>query len=138
MRIPSHLSTRCNQKSASGETRRMTYPNEAPPQTDENTNDVLDVSLHGNLFIRLLATKEALHELNQGRRVSESEMEAFWRRVGAVMRIYFSPHSPADVARLHCPASIFAAAITACVRLSTRSFCRIAETCAFTVASETS
>src|SRR5262249_24548428 len=37
----------------------------------------------------------------------------------------------------HCPASIFAAAITACVRLSTPSFSRISETCAFTVASET-
>ena len=35
------------------------------------------------------------------------------------------------------PTSILAAAITACVRLSTPSFCRIAETCAFTVASET-
>ena len=32
---------------------------------------------------------------------------------------------------------IFAAAITACVRLSTLSFCRMAETCAFTVASDT-
>ena len=37
----------------------------------------------------------------------------------------------------HCPSSILAAAITAWVRLSTPSFCRIAETCAFTVASET-
>ena len=35
------------------------------------------------------------------------------------------------------PTSILAAAITACVRLSTPSFCRIADTCAFTVASET-
>ena len=34
-------------------------------------------------------------------------------------------------------ASILAAAITAWVRLSTPSFCRIAETCAFTVASDT-
>ena len=33
--------------------------------------------------------------------------------------------------------SIFDAAITACVRLSTPSLVRIAETCAFTVASET-
>ena len=32
---------------------------------------------------------------------------------------------------------ILPAAITACVRLSTPSFVRIAETCAFTVASET-
>ena len=38
----------------------------------------------------------------------------------------------------HWPDSILAAAITACVRLSTPSFCRIAETCAFTVASDTS
>ena len=37
----------------------------------------------------------------------------------------------------HWPTSILAAAITAWVRLSTPSFCRIAETCAFTVASET-
>ena len=37
----------------------------------------------------------------------------------------------------HWPSSILAAAITACVRLSTPSFCRIAETCAFTVASDT-
>ena len=37
----------------------------------------------------------------------------------------------------HWPASILAAAITACVRLSTPSFCRIADTCAFTVASDT-
>src|SRR5262249_25610438 len=37
----------------------------------------------------------------------------------------------------HCPASIRPAAITACVRLSTPSFCKIAETCAFTVASDT-
>src|SRR5262249_59313629 len=37
----------------------------------------------------------------------------------------------------HWPSSILAAAITACVRLSTPSFCRIAETCALTVASET-
>ena len=37
----------------------------------------------------------------------------------------------------HCPTSILEAAITAWVRLSTPSFCRIAETCAFTVASET-
>ncbi len=37
----------------------------------------------------------------------------------------------------HWPDSILAAAITACVRLSTPSFCRMAETCAFTVASET-
>ena len=37
----------------------------------------------------------------------------------------------------HWPVSILAAAITAWVRLSTPSFCRMAETCAFTVASET-
>ena len=37
----------------------------------------------------------------------------------------------------HWPTSILAAAITAWVRLSTPSFCRIAETCALTVASET-
>ena len=37
----------------------------------------------------------------------------------------------------HWPSSILAAAITAWVRLSTPSFCRIAETCALTVASET-
>src|SRR5690606_40422911 len=35
------------------------------------------------------------------------------------------------------PVSILDAAITAWVRLSTLSFCRIADTCAFTVASET-
>src|SRR5262249_25563425 len=37
----------------------------------------------------------------------------------------------------HWPSSILEAAITACVRLSTPSFCKIAETCALTVASET-
>lgn len=37
----------------------------------------------------------------------------------------------------YCTGSIFDAAITAWVRLSTPSFCRIADTCAFTVASET-
>ena len=37
----------------------------------------------------------------------------------------------------HWPVSILAAAITAWVRLSTPSFCRMAETCAFTVASDT-
>ena len=37
----------------------------------------------------------------------------------------------------HWPDSILPAAITAWVRLSTPSFCRMAETCAFTVASET-
>ena len=37
----------------------------------------------------------------------------------------------------HWPSSIFAAAITAWVRLSTPSFCRIAETCALMVASDT-
>ena len=37
----------------------------------------------------------------------------------------------------HWPASILPAAMTAWVRLSTPSFCRMAETCAFTVASET-
>ena len=35
------------------------------------------------------------------------------------------------------PPAILAAAITACVRLSTPSFCRIAETCALMVASDT-
>src|SRR5262249_4177363 len=37
----------------------------------------------------------------------------------------------------HCEPAIFAAAITAWVRLSTPSFCRIAETCALIVASDT-
>ena len=37
----------------------------------------------------------------------------------------------------HWPASILPAAITAWVRLSTPSFCKIAETCALTVASDT-
>ena len=37
----------------------------------------------------------------------------------------------------HWPPAIFAAAITAWVRLSTPSFCRIADTCALMVASET-
>src|ERR1700674_29351 len=37
----------------------------------------------------------------------------------------------------HCSGSILEAMITAWVRLSTPSFCKIAETCAFTVASET-
>ena len=37
----------------------------------------------------------------------------------------------------HWPLSIFAAAITAWVRLSTPSFCNIADTCALMVASET-
>ena len=37
----------------------------------------------------------------------------------------------------HWPPEIFAAAITAWVRLSTPSFCRIAETCALMVASDT-
>src|SRR5262249_11475989 len=41
------------------------------------------------------------------------------------------------VACRHCEPAILAAAITAWVRLSTPSFCRIAETCALMVASET-
>lgn len=44
---------------------------------------------------------------------------------------------PVGVPCFHCPPAIFAAAITAWVRLSTPSFCRIAETCALMVASET-
>ena len=48
-----------------------------------------------------------------------------------------SYRSAARLAFGSCPISILAAAITACVRLSTPSFCRIAETCAFTVASDT-
>jgi hypothetical protein len=46
------------------------------------------------------------------------------------------PHTPLENNASNCPSSIFDAAITACVRLSTSSFCRIADTCAFTVASE--
>jgi hypothetical protein len=37
----------------------------------------------------------------------------------------------------HCSPAIFAAAMTAWVRLSTPSFCKIADTCALMVASET-
>ena len=47
---------------------------------------------------------------------------------------YPSAGAPCD----QWPDSILAAAMTACVRLSTPSFCSMAETCAFTVASETS
>lgn len=51
-------------------------------------------------------------------------------------RLGFTPY-PVGVPCFHWPPAIFAAAITACVRLSTPSFCRIAETCALMVASET-
>jgi hypothetical protein len=44
---------------------------------------------------------------------------------------------PVGVPCFHWPPAIFAAAITAWVRLSTPSFCRMAETCALMVASET-
>src|SRR5260370_42011129 len=44
---------------------------------------------------------------------------------------------PDSAACCHCSGSILEAMITAWVRLSTPSFCRIAETWAFTVASET-
>ena len=47
------------------------------------------------------------------------------------------PSSVICLAFGNCPISILAAAITAWVRLSTPSFCRMAETCAFTVASDT-
>ena len=46
-------------------------------------------------------------------------------------------HYPVGVPWRHWPPAIFAAAITAWVRLSTPSFCRIAETCALMVASDT-
>lgn len=46
-------------------------------------------------------------------------------------------HPAACVPCAQVPPSILEAAITAWVRLSTPSFCRMAETCAFTVASDT-
>ena len=46
-------------------------------------------------------------------------------------------HFPVGVSWRQAEPAILAAAITACVRLSTPSFCRIAETCALMVASET-
>ena len=48
-----------------------------------------------------------------------------------------SPHFPVGASCRQAEPAIFAAAITACVRLSTPSFCRMAETCALMVASET-
>ncbi|TCU65450.1 hypothetical protein EDE08_11364 [Bradyrhizobium sp. R2.2-H] len=46
-------------------------------------------------------------------------------------------YHPVGVPCVHWPPAIFAAAMTAWVRLSTPSFCRMAETCALMVASET-
>jgi hypothetical protein len=59
----------------------------------------------------------------------------FGRRTGIHPRI--KSEGMLRLKMLYCTGSILEAAITAWVRLSTPSFCKIAETCAFTVASET-
>ncbi len=60
-----------------------------------------------------------------------------WRVLPAGQRKRLCPDYPVGVPCFHWPPAIFAAAITAWVRLSTPSFCRMAETCALMVASET-
>ncbi|MEY9181454.1 hypothetical protein ABIG06_003086 [Bradyrhizobium sp. USDA 326] len=78
---------------------------------------------------RFRSNQHALNEPNDSASLSRPGIR---ERNGSVARPY-----PVGVPCFHWPPAIFAAAITACVRLSTPSFCRIAETCALMVASET-
>jgi hypothetical protein len=92
---------------------------------------------------------------NSRQMVGDQPLDPLAGRVGDCLATYYQPsanylgfvsfqfHSRrlfphcSSATGCHCSGSIFEAMITAWVRLSTPSFCRMAETWAFTVASDT-
>ena len=83
-----------------------------------------------------LLNKQIAYELGVSEATVKAHVSAILQKLGVESRTQ-AVIAAGKIEAGHWPPAIFAAAITAWVRLSTPSFCRIADTCALMVASDT-